>query len=66
MDEFFEHYELIRNFLPKYLSPEQQDNLFKDIEKHFPYSTDADVIYSNLDDDLFFQGDGVNEMFSQF
>jgi len=60
--------ELIRTFLPKYLTPEQQDNLFKTVQKYFPFSTDPDQIYSRLSDtNLYYQGDCLIDIpFSSF
>ncbi len=63
MKDFQKHFELIKTYLPKYLSPKQQENLFKDITEQFPYSTDPDRIYIRLKDiDAFYQGDGVLEI----
>jgi hypothetical protein len=60
--------ELIRTFLPKYLTPEQQDNLFKTIQEHFPLSTDPSQIYSKLSEtDYYYQGDCIIDIpFSNF
>jgi len=50
--------ELIRTFLPPYLTAGLQENLFKDISENFPLSTDAKVVYSRLEDlNYYYQGD---------
>lgn len=50
--------ELIRNHLPKYLTPDQITDLFKNIQEHFPFSTDPNKIYRQIDlTDYFYQGD---------
>lgn len=60
--------ELIRTFLPKYLTPEQQDNLFKTVQNYFPFSTDPNQIYSKLTEtDYYYQGDCLIDIpFSSF
>lgn len=60
MNNVKQHLELIRTYLPKYLSPEAQENLFKDISENFPYSKNPDKLYIRLDDqDKYYQGDGL-------
>jgi hypothetical protein len=50
--------ELIRTFLPKYLTPEQQEKLFQSVLENFPFSTDPNQIYSNISDiSYYYQGD---------
>src|SRR5690554_1500123 len=60
--------ELIRTFLPKYLTPEQNENLFKTVQEYFPFSTDPYRIYSNLPNiDFYYQGDCLLDIpFSSF
>ncbi|MGC9353913.1 MAG: hypothetical protein ACP5D9_08750 [Mariniphaga sp.] len=60
--------ELIRTFLPKYLIPELQENLFKTVQEYFPFSTDPNLIYSNLPDlEYYYQGDCLIDIpFSSF
>ncbi len=58
--------ELIRTFLPKYLTPELQENLFNTVKENFPFSNDPNLIYSVLDDN-YYQGDGLIDIpFSNF
>lgn len=60
MDYFQEQLELIKTFLPKYLSPEQQEKLFKDIKEDFPCSKNPNKIYIvHQERKVFYQGDGV-------
>lgn len=52
--------ELIRTFLPKYLTPELQENLFETVQENFPFSTDPNLIYSRIHDvNYYYQGDCV-------
>ena len=55
-----EHIEIIRTYLPHYLSKEGQDELIKDIKNDFPESRDPYKIYSRLDNgNIVYQGDGL-------
>lgn len=60
--------EILRSFLPKYLTPEIQDNLFKIVKEEFPFSTDAYKIYSEIPEkDYYYQGDALVDIpFSVF
>jgi hypothetical protein len=60
--------ELIRTFLPKYLTPEQQDDLFKKVQENFPFSIDPNIIYTEIEDkNFYYQGDALKEIpFSHF
>ena len=60
--------ELIRTFLPKYLTPELQENLFKTVQENFPFSTDPNLIYSRIPEiDYYYQGDCIVDIpFSSF
>lgn len=60
--------ELIRTFLPKYLTPELQENLFKTVEDNFPFSKDPNLVYSSvLDINYYYQGDCLIDIpFSSF
>ncbi len=60
--------ELIRTFLPKYLTPELQENLFKIVQENFPFSTDPNLIYSKIPEiDYYYQGDCIVDIpFSSF
>ena len=60
--------ELIRTFLPKYLTPELQENLFKTVQENFPFSTDPNLIYSRIPEiDCYYQGDCIVDIpFSSF
>jgi hypothetical protein len=52
--------ELIRTFLPKYLTPELQENLFKTVQDNFPFSTDPNLIYSQIPEiEYLYQGDCI-------
>lgn len=52
----------IELFLPKYLSPESEDKLFKDLNS-FPGNIDDRLYVSNeLEPDLIYQGDGLNNL----
>ena len=55
-------FEDIKIFLPKYLSPNSEKNLFKGL-KDFPENMD-DRLYtsSRKEDDIIFQGDGFKEL----
>jgi len=58
--------ELIRTFLPKYLTPELQENLFNIVNENFPFSNDPNLIYSVLDNN-YYQGDALVDIpFSNF
>src|SRR3989338_1839179 len=54
-------FEDIKIFLPKYLSPDSEENLFKALEE-FPANLD-DRLYTSYhkDDPIIFQGDGFND-----
>ena len=55
-----EHIEIIRKYLPQYLSTQAQDKLIKDLSENFPESQDPFKIYRNLNEDNFiYQGDGI-------
>lgn len=60
--------ELIRTFLPKYLTPELQENLFKTVQENFPFSSDPNLIYSRIPEiNYYYQGDCVKDIpFSSF
>jgi hypothetical protein len=50
--------ELIRTFLPKYLTPELRENLFKTIQEQFPLSINPTEIYSKISEtEYYYQGD---------
>ncbi len=52
----------IELYLPKYLSPETEDKLFKDLSS-FPDNIDDRIYISNeLDPDVIYQGDGLNDL----
>jgi hypothetical protein len=52
--------EILRTFLPKYLTPELQENLFKIVKEEFPFSTDAYKVYSEIPEkDYYYQGDAL-------
>lgn len=58
--------ELIRTFLPKYLTPELQENLFNTVNENFPLSINPNLIYSVLDNN-YYQGDALVDIpFSNF
>jgi len=60
MTDVQQHLELIRTYLPKYLTPEGQENLFKDITENFPYSKNPNTLYLRHDDqEKYYQGDGI-------
>jgi hypothetical protein len=51
---------IIRTFLPKYLTPELQENLFKTALENFPSSSDPNLTYSRIaDSNYLYQGDCV-------
>ncbi len=60
--------ELIRTFLPKYLTPELQENLFKTVQDNFPFSIDPNLIYSRIPEvEYYYQGDCLVDIpFSSF
>ena len=60
--------ELIRTYLPKYLTPELNENLFSIVSENFPLSDNSELIYyNNLETDLYYQGDAVVDIpFSVF
>ena len=60
--------ELIRTYLPKYLTPDQKDNLFSVVKENFPLSNNSKLIYYNfLDADYFYQGDAIIDIpFAEF
>lgn len=60
--------ELIRTFLPKYLTPELQENLFKTVQENFPLSIAPNLIYSRIPEiDYYYQGDCIVDIpFSNF
>lgn len=60
--------ELIRTFLPKYLTPEKQENLFKTVQENFPFSIDPNLIYSKIPEvEYYYQGDCIVDIpFSSF
>jgi hypothetical protein len=54
--------EEIEKYLPKYLSPESQKNLFNELG-NFPDNIDKRMYTSNLDEkEVIFQGDGLREL----
>ena len=56
-DEIF---DLIKSHLPKYLSPDLQEDLFKKIHDYFPLSNNPDIVYFRLNDTkCLYQGDGM-------
>lgn len=60
MSQVNQHIEFIKTYLPKYLTPNQQDDLFSDILKDFPYSKDPNRVYFKIKEHLYyFQGDGI-------
>ncbi|MFD1553993.1 hypothetical protein DNU06_17245 [Putridiphycobacter roseus] len=60
--------ELIRAYLPKYLTPELSQNLFSIVSEHFPLSSDGKLIYcNNLESEFYYQGDAIVDIpFSVF
>jgi hypothetical protein len=55
-----EHIEIIRKYLPQYLSTQSQDTLIKDLKENFPGSKDPYKVYRNLNEKSFiYQGDGI-------
>jgi hypothetical protein len=49
--------------LPKYLTPELQDNLFKIVQQEFPFSSDQSKVYAELPDKSYlYQGDGLKDV----
>lgn len=60
MDELSEHFEFIKTYLPKYLTPKLQEKLFKDLREDFPNSTNPNKIYVKLNNtSVFYQGDVI-------
>lgn len=60
MSDVQRHLELIQTYLPKYLSPEGQENLFKNITENFPHSKNPDILYlRHSNQDNYYQGDGL-------
>ena len=52
--------EIIKTYLPKYLSLELKEDLFKKIEENFPYSDNPDILYLKLNNtQCLYQGDGM-------
>ncbi len=50
--------EILRTFLPKYLTPQLQENLFKIVQEEFPFSNDAYKLYSEIpEQQYYYQGD---------
>lgn len=68
MDEQTELLEIFKTFLPKYLSPEINEDLLRFISSDFPLSNDASKVYSEVAEiETFLQGDAVEEIpFSTF
>jgi hypothetical protein len=60
--------ELIRTFLPKYLTPELTENLFKTVKEYFPFSNNPNLIYYRIPDTkYYYQGDCIIDIpFSRF
>ncbi len=55
-----DHLEYLRQILPKYLSSEHQDNLFRSLSEDFPNSDNPLRLYRELDEkEYFYQGDGI-------
>lgn len=55
--------KLIEKFLPKYLTPEQTENLMSNVQNYFPFSTDPGLIYTrSLDTDIYYQGDVIKDI----
>jgi len=50
--------ELIRTFLPKYLTPDELDDLFQVVKEKFPLADNPNLIYTELDDN-YYQGDCI-------
>lgn len=53
--------EELRKYLPKYLSEENYRNLLSEL-KSFPDNIDARMYTSSLNDEILYQGDGINNM----
>lgn len=52
--------EFIKTYLPKYLSPQAQEDLFKEVSKSFPFSSDPYKIFSNIQSaSHLYQGDCI-------
>lgn len=60
--------EIIRTFLPKYLTPEMQENLFHQVKEYFPSVVNPEVVYFSIPEkNYFYQGDCVVDIpFAQF
>lgn len=54
-----ENYSLLESqiFIPKYLTPESADNLKKELEEQFPYSSNDKMYIFKKADNIFYQGD---------
>lgn len=53
--------EELRKYLPKYLSEENYRNLLSEL-KSFPDNIDARMYTSSLNDEILYQGDGIDNM----
>lgn len=53
--------EELKKYLPKYLSEENYQNLLNEL-KSFPDNIDSRMYTSILNDDIIYQGDGINNM----
>lgn len=54
------HLDFIKNYLPKYLTPDLKDNLFNVVKSDFPNSNNPNILYINLkNDNLLYQGDCI-------
>ena len=51
----------LKKYLPKYLSEENYKNLLNEL-KSFPDNIDKRMYTSSLDDDILYQGDGIDDM----
>lgn len=59
--------ETIKQFLPKYLSIPQTENLSKCIIDNFPNTTDPEIVYTKKEEEFFLQGDGIIDIpFNEF
>ncbi|PIU55406.1 MAG: hypothetical protein COS89_07485, partial [Deltaproteobacteria bacterium CG07_land_8_20_14_0_80_38_7] len=56
-----ELFEEIKLYLPKYLSPTAEENLFEAL-REYPENIDSSKLYSNMDKEIIYQGDGLKNL----
>ena len=54
--------EVLRTYLPKYLTPEPLEKLISNIKEDFPHSGKSEIMYIQIDDSLFYQGDALIDL----